>query len=832
MKTRNFKSDSVFLYVLYLLRPILSLWNFIFSVPFIIYIAAVPVEVKAEESIQFDIPAQDLSKALSEFAAQSHVQVLYEGDVAKSLRSMPVIGAYTPEKALKMLLTAAPVQGRFTGSRTATVEPKTMLAQSEPRADDTSTLREVTVSAQPVDDPNDPYNKVYTVTNATTATKTDTPLMETPMNIQVIPKSVLDDQQAINLNQTMRNVAGVTSTNGSGGLNQRIFLRGFSNFTYYRNGYRFPDLFGSSLGPRQMANVERVEVLKGPGAVLYGQTQPGGMVNVVTKRPRATPYYALQQQFGSFDLYRTSVDATGPLTDDDTLLYRFNASFEDSGSFRELVDSERIFLAPIVTWNISPRTQATLEMEYRHDNLVYDNQIKPFIDGRFVDIPRERNLAERTPNNVEEIFIGFDWFHEFNDDWKLSHKFVRDTIDLDPFYYTNGTGTTLTDGRLLNRTVGNFPSPYETYFTDLNLTGHFDTFGLKHTLLVGGDYYRLEGTFGGFTSAPLAPIDVFNPVHTGLVPLSPGNRTDRKVAYWGLYAQDQIELPYGLHVMGGLRYQDLQQKNISKTPGGNISSQTDVAVDDVTPRVGVLWQAQDWLSLYGNYVESFGDANTGIDFFGNQLPPETAQQWEVGLKSEFFDGRLSATLSYYDLTKQNVATPDPDLTHTGCSGGTCSVATGEVRSRGPELDIRGEILPGWNMIATYANLDVRVTKDNNPAKLGNRLYAVPRNIGSLWTTYDFQQQSLRGLKLGGGVTVRDGSTDGTNNGYETDGFATVDLLAAYSLSIGKSRLTAQLNVNNLLDKDYITDAQFSRGPGTLVTYGTPRSFMGSIKLEY
>ena len=162
--------------------------------------------------------------------------------------------------------------------------------------------------------------------------------------------------------------------------------------------------------------------------------------------------------------------------------------------------------------------------------------------------------------------------------------------------------------------------------------------------------------------------------------------------------------------------------------------------------------------------------------------------------------------------------------------GQFSVAAGEVHSRGPEVDIRGELAPGWNMIGTYANFDARVTKDNN-GLAGNRLFAVPRNVGSLWSTFDFQQGDLRGLKLGGGVTVRDGSTDGSGNGYQTAGYATVDLLSAYTFKVAKSKVTAQLNLNNLLDKTYFSDAWLG-GAGSTRTIGAPRSLLGSVKVEF
>jgi iron complex outermembrane receptor protein len=288
--------------------------------------------------------------------------------------------------------------------------------------------------------------------------------------------------------------------------------------------------------------------------------------------------------------------------------------------------------------------------------------------------------------------------------------------------------------------------------------------------------------------------------------------------------------------MGGLRYQYVHSTsgfgllNDVFTPD---PAQTD---DAVTPRVGLLWNPQSWVSLYSNYAENFG-ANSGLLALGNKLlPPESAQQWEVGAKTEFFDGRLRATLAYYDITKQNVATTD--TAHpVECNGGPCSIAIGEVRSQGPELDIQGELLPGWNLIATYANQDVRVTKSNN-GDVGNRLQFVPRNVGSVWTTYEVQQGPLDGFKIGGGVNMQDGVVNADNT-FKSPGYALVGLMTGYSFKAGKSRITAQLNVNNLLDKTYFTNAT-PYGPtdvaplGSLAlgTFSTPRTFMGSINIQY
>lgn len=369
---------------------------------------------------------------------------------------------------------------------------------------------------------------------------------------------------------------------------------------------------------------------------------------------------------------------------------------------------------------------------------------------------------------------------------------------------------------------------YDTIATILDLTGHFNTWGLEHTLLFGGDYYRAnfdeEVSFGGTST-----ISLDNPEHPGSnLALNP---TKTLVNYgidnYGLYLQDQIKLPHNIHVMGGLRYQYVHKTGESGP--ANALTPFDPQTDDaVTPRVGILWQPQNWLSLYSNYAENFG-ANTGRGFLNKPLPPQSAQQWEVGAKTEFFDGRLRATLAYYDLTKQNVATKDT----TGpkaCGGDYCSVAIGEVRSRGPELDIQGEILPGWNVIATYANQDVRVTKSND-GDLGNRLQFVPRNVANFWTTYEIQQSDLKGLRFGGGVNMQDSAVDFSNT-YKSPGYALVGLMTGYSFDFGKkAKVNLQLNVDNLLDKNYVTNISPS---GSLATVGfsTPRTFMGSINIQY
>jgi iron complex outermembrane recepter protein len=597
--------------------------------------------------------------------------------------------------------------------------------------------------------------------NATSGTKTDTPIMETPMNVQLISKQVLKDQQVISLDKALRNVSGVTVAKNTVGGGNNTYLRGFETDTQFRNGVRFDSTnFGNN---QEFANVESVEVLKGPAAILYGRVEPGGMVNIVTKQPLATPYYALNQQFGSYDLYRTSIDATGPLTKDDTLLYRVNASFRSNNSFRDLVKDEDVFFAPIVKWNIGPRTQATPEMEYNRSLSSQDNQFLPLVNNKIIPLPPSRNLGERNPKETENIFVGFNWPHQFNDDWSIKHQMIYKNRDVNLGVGTPFVGRTSITGPddlplplpkgQIGRDIHNERNINDTYATILDLTGHFNTWGLEHTLLFGGDYYRFEDISRQSTNFNPSIIDFNNPVHPGPgIEETPFNFQEAaNTDNYGLYLQDQIKLPYNLHVMGGFRYQYVH--TAFADTNGTSSIQTD---DAVTPRVGMLWQPQNWLSLYGNYTENFGSGTVGgVSFAGKglvkPLPFERAQQWEVGAKAEFFGGRLRATLAYFDLTKQNVAAIDRRFPSTACNGGSCLVAIGEVRSRGPELDIQGEILPGWNVIATYANQDVSVTKSSGDPfgegafEVGNRLEFVPRNIGSVWTSYEVQDGDLKGF---------------------------------------------------------------------------------------
>ena len=802
----------------------------------------------------YHIGGGSLSQALRKFATNSGLLFSAEAKLTDGKTTTGLDGEYTVEEGLKKLLAGSGLTSKVLDNKSLAIVPQ----EAPQNKNDIITLPKVSVVGSSIYDVKDPYNEDYVLPNATAGTKTDTPIMETPLNVQVVSKQVMKDQQVITVADALQNVSGVTVNSASynaaaAGTSQALFFRGFASETFFRDGFRLQQ--GSAT--REMSNIESVEVMKGPAAILYGMVEPGGMVNVITKQPLATPYYALNQQFGSFSNYRTTVDATGPLTKDDTLLYRMNMSYQDSGSFIQFQNKQDVFIAPVLKWNISPRTQATFELEYNYQNLglavsrvprfgtTFDANGNVISPGQLFPIPRSVNYGEYSPGSVENIFGSFNWSHQFNDDWSVKHRFSvnQQNQNINSLIMPIQANATDVSRAYMGNTWDN-----NTYATSLDLTGHFNTFGLRHTLLTGGDYYRINS--GNAFSVDLSPqttISIFNPVHSmvgiSASNLAPWTTTTTQTDQFGYYIQDQIKLPYDVHVMGGIRYQNIHQ--IQSTINGDFLKQLGVedahatqSQDAVTPRVGILWQPQSWLSLYANYVESFG-ANQGVMYPGKAIPPTSANQYEGGIKTEFYNGRLRANFAYFDLTKTNIVTTDPRFPL-----GPFVLAVGAVQSRGYEFDMTGEILPGWNAIATYSYTDARIAKSNNDGTnpfsptgsvdpVGTRMFGVPRNTARLWNTYEFQQGDLQGLKFGGGVTVRDGQTGCCYQPAITiPGYATLDMMTSYHFKVGKSKLTAQLNVNNLLNKYYYTGIYTNFTGVDAVDFGTPRSFMGSIGIQF
>jgi len=312
--------------------------------------------------------------------------------------------------------------------------------------------------------------------------------MDTPVNVQVVPQQVLRDQQVITLGQALRNVSGVNPTSGSvsgfGTPSGRIKIRGFDVSTIYRDGFRIDtsQRFTDFIGFTQFANVASIEVLKGPGAVLYGISEPGGVVNIITKEPRNTRYYSVQQQFGSFALYRTTLDATGPVTEDRSWLYRINTSYETNGvPFGypiDFVNSQNIFLAPVIKWNLDEATWVKLNAEFAQNRADAFFQEVPVLNGGFFPVPRSRNYNEPSPELQTWLFAALTWSHRFDADWVIKQQIAYNRIDLSDmqtFVDIFGAIDTPTGPTFL-RNLQHLSNPQTIYFMNVDITGYFDTF--------------------------------------------------------------------------------------------------------------------------------------------------------------------------------------------------------------------------------------------------------------------------------------------------------------------------------------------------------------------
>ena len=396
-----------------------------------------PMMVKATEAVtptteeaakassrNYSIAKQPLYSALSALAEQAGIQFVYRAEMVKNLNSPGVQGQYTAEEALQKVLSGTGISFRRTGPNTVALEK---VPQQLNKADPT-TLKVMTVIGTSAQDVNDPYNKSYAVTNSFTATKTDTPIMQTPVSIQVVPRAVMSDQKTTTIKDALENVSSVRPQS-SLGLSNAFITRGFRNGRVFRNGLVANGLGIGEGAQFDSANLERVEVLKGPAAVLFGRIEPGGLINLVTKKPRDEAYYSVEQRFGSYDFYRTEWDATDAITKDKSLSYRFTGAYQNNKSFRDFNFNDRVLVNPSLTWRPGDATEMSLEVEALHEDYQVDRGLFA-IGNRPAPIPVTRSFID--PNDPvdtnSKVNLGFNLTHAFNENWTLRNRFLASFV--------------------------------------------------------------------------------------------------------------------------------------------------------------------------------------------------------------------------------------------------------------------------------------------------------------------------------------------------------------------------------------------------------------------
>lgn len=685
------------------------------------------------------------------------------------------------------------------------------------------------------------------------ASKTNIPILQMPVAIQVVPREVLDDQQDISVTSAVvGNVGGVQA--GKDTLSLSFIIRGFDTYNIFRNELRlaFPNYV-------ETANLQAIEVLKGPAAMLFGRSEPGGVVNLVVKRPLAGPYLSIQEQAGSFGLTRTTVDATGPLTNDKTWLYRFNAAYLHSGSFRDFSTDQNIFVAPTITYYPIEEFRLNLDGQYQNAIFIMDSFATiPAIGRRPANIPISRYLMEpaltlANPSREEQKFLGYDWTFDIHPDWHVTNRFAytgSNQAQRQNFFsslcVTPSTadclfkGTPLAFGDL-KRSFWDINRDRWTVSANLDLVGKVATGPFSHAVLAGTDYLVEKATVVGANSfvADFAPINIFSPTYRPGYVKPRSDYFNPSLQQWrGIYAQNMISFAEDrLHVLFGGRYDwaefglgrsttSLVEATAPVVPGTRTGFQT-VHNQAFSPRIGAVVQPLPWLSFYGNFSRGFGPT-TGTPSPGQPPhPPQIGTQYEGGVKAELLDGRLIATMAYYDISKTNILASVPNTPFT--------VPIGLVESKGVEFDIDGRIDESWSLIANYAHADARIIKDSTAAgglgNTGNRLASVPLESGNLWVKYD-ATGDLLGLSLGVGLNVV-GERPGDNaSTFRLPAYTLVNAMILYrflpAVLPWVQNLTAQLNVRNLLGTTYY----LSSSNRFDITPGEPRAFVASIRAEF
>jgi len=642
----------------------------------------------------------------------------------------------------------------------------------------------------------------YSVPDATTGTRLDIPLLETPASIGTITRELIEDTDARRGEDLIPYISGVArgATNPQGGANPQFTVRGFdvSQQATYLNGLRDNNRFVI----RDLANIERIEILKGFSSLLYGVGSPGGVVNYVTKKPQAIPSYTTSFEAGSFDFYRGEIDLTGPLNQERNLLYRLVVGLQNAGSFYDNVEDNRILVAPSFTWLTGNDGSLTVEAEYLQQSrdavgtVFFDGSV--LFDRSYTD---PRNDVQRDNYRISAYFdqpVGNNW------SINLSGHFFDTTRDETVF-----TAISFNESPLEN-TLQRFYRELFDEYNQLNLRaevrGNFNIGASQHRLLAGVDYNRSFLNISGPGFAFFGSIDPDNPTFDVPIPsvLTPSSFSEAQSEY-GIYVQDFITLGR-FRLLAGLRYGGFRSEfNDELSFDGNF----------LAPSLGLLYNLTDSASVYASYSRS--TEPQGGRFANNEfVDPRTATQYEIGAKANFFDERLSVTAALFELTQTNLAEPDP-------LNPDFNILVGEVRSRGLELDVAGKITDNFSLIATYTLLDAEITESTTGFQ-GNRPASVPRNSASLWGKYDFTQGALTGLSLAAGLIYVGDRQGDSENTFDVPGYVRVDLAAAYQVD----NLTFRLGIENLFDERYVESSSDTAN----VFQGSPLAVTGSVTVRF
>lgn len=570
--------------------------------------------------------------------------------------------------------------------------------------------------------------------------------LDLPQSVAIIDRDVLDRQQTLRLSDVLMNTNGVYVMGATGGYQEEIAGRGFAfnSSNTFKNGTRY----NNSAMP-EISSLERVEVLKGSAAILFGNVAAGGILNLVTKKPRFEAGGQAAMRVGSFGFYKPSVDVYGGISKN--VAFRLNGTYENSRSFRDDAKGERVYVNPSLLVKLGNSTDLLLEADYLNDNRTLDFGIGA-INYAIPDLPRNRFLGTSWGySRLSQTGATATLTHRLNDVWQVRATGAIQQFGSDLFGTVRPNGNSQfikTNGdwvRGLQRTGIN-----ETYWIgQVDLTGNVSTGRIKHTLLVGADADQYRTTTTAYANLNVYDtINVFNPtkfrLRTDVPTLTPRQLTEAPINRAGVYVQDLVALSEKWKVLAGVRWSYQQTGSTVTTLADNKAATVTTFDDAFTPRLGLVYQPRQTTALFVSYANSFA-VNTGIDVAGNALPPSFVDQYEAGIKNDLFNGFLSANATVYQIKNSNLAQTSLQNGNTNTS---IKELAGEVTSRGVEVDVKSKTMSGVSFLAGYSYNETRYTQSNTYI-VGSLLRYNPNHTANASVFYTLQRQGFgKGVQLG------------------------------------------------------------------------------------
>ena len=656
-------------------------------------------------------------------------------------------------------------------------------------------------------------------------------VLNTPLSIQSVNQDVLQKQQAITIQEALRNVSSVSQGITFGGINSALNIRGFGGVngaTVLRDGYQ---LFSNFQGIPEVNNLSRIEVLKGPSSILYGQGEPGGIINLVQKRATGEKFFDLNLQGGSTNgLFRPTLDASGTLNQDGSIAYRIPASYQYFNSYRGFDNAyQKTSIAPTIRWKANEKAEIEFISEYVNNTTPADFGITKFGSG-VANVPVSRvtnDPSDTVSNNFYNI--GYKINYKLNNDWDLSNGFRYLNYNYNygivalPLFLDPSNNALLARGFVTQEFNSN------SYSLNTKLTGKFKTGAVEHKFLTSIDLNTSNSydNFKGdnqqiFQELFFGPsFNVFNPVYgpkpseSALVNATVTQGFSRRII---ATLQDQFTIGGKLIALAGVSYNGVYQQGQAK---GDLFGTTPFDSSQTfsvwTPRAGLLYKLTDSLSLFANYSTGFAPVNILVG--ASSVPkPLTSNGYEVGAKASLIGDKLLATLTWFDINRNNVPVADP-VNPFG------QIQIGSQKSQGIEIDIIGKLAPGLEAIANYSYINAFVANDPNFA--GNQLPGIPNNQSNLWLNYTFEKGSMKGLGLGLGYSLVGNRQGDLANTFTVGSYGLLNAALSYEWSEKKYRVA--LNFNNIGNAKYISGV--STGD-TGLQVGSPFAVIGSVGFKF